>query len=183
MSGRTWFTADTHFGHPRILDYCPASRPFASVGEMDEALVAAWNATVAPQDTVWHLGDFAMGDPGIYLPRLNGEKHLVSGNHDGPATLSCPGWASVQPYAATVVGSHKVVLFHYGLRMWERMRKGSLMLYGHSHGSLPGCRTASGGGTLDVGVDCWNLRPVGLKDVYRRLRTLPLMPEPEAEDG
>jgi calcineurin-like phosphoesterase family protein len=31
-----WFTADSHFGHTSILDYC--QRPFGSVEEMDAAL-------------------------------------------------------------------------------------------------------------------------------------------------
>ncbi len=34
----TWFTADTHFGHAKVLSGRHA-RPFASVTEMDNALV------------------------------------------------------------------------------------------------------------------------------------------------
>ena len=53
----TWFTSDTHFGDHRTLNIW--KRPFASVAEMDARLVAEWNARVAPDDVVWHLGDFA----------------------------------------------------------------------------------------------------------------------------
>ena len=53
-----WFTADTHFGHGGALGLF--RRPFPSVAAMDAALVERWNATVAPADTVWHLGDFAV---------------------------------------------------------------------------------------------------------------------------
>ena len=53
-----FFTSDTHFGHGGSLGlYC---RPYASVAEMNEAMVRRWNETVGPGDEVWHLGDFAI---------------------------------------------------------------------------------------------------------------------------
>src|ERR1017187_8378616 len=55
----TWFTADQHFGHKRIIEL--SGRPFGSVEEMNEAVVDRWNAVVAPDDLVWVLGDFALG--------------------------------------------------------------------------------------------------------------------------
>jgi calcineurin-like phosphoesterase family protein len=52
----------------------------------DEALIVAWNATVRPDDIVWHLGDFAymcsLDNTAGILSGLNGRKHLVRGNHD-----------------------------------------------------------------------------------------------------
>ena len=57
-SPAVWFTADTHFGHGGALGLF--RRPFASVAAMDAALIERWNATVAAEDTVWHLGDFAV---------------------------------------------------------------------------------------------------------------------------
>lgn len=83
---QTFFTSDTHFGHVNILAYC--KRPFRSVGEMNEAIVQRWNERVQPEDTVYHLGDFAMGKKDETLPygkRLNGHKVLIVGNHDAPA--------------------------------------------------------------------------------------------------
>jgi hypothetical protein len=58
-----YFTADTHFNHANIISFC--QRPFASVAEMNEALIAKWNARVGEGDLVYHLGDFAggTGDP------------------------------------------------------------------------------------------------------------------------
>ena len=35
-------------------------RPFASVSEMHEVMVANWNQVVQAQDTVYHLGDIAL---------------------------------------------------------------------------------------------------------------------------
>ena len=53
-----WFTADTHFGHAGALSLY--RRPFASVAEMNAAMIARWNETVGPGEDVWHLGDFAL---------------------------------------------------------------------------------------------------------------------------
>lgn len=77
-----WFTSDTHFGHKNVLKYC--GRPFKTVEEMDEALIANWNAIVKPDDVIYHLGDVAMSIKAVkrVLPRLNGHKILIVGNHD-----------------------------------------------------------------------------------------------------
>lgn len=78
-----WYISDTHFGHKNIIDYC--RRPFANVDEMNEAMIDIWNANVHPLDTVYHLGDVALGKIAESLPLiglLNGYKILVPGNHD-----------------------------------------------------------------------------------------------------
>jgi len=166
---RTWFTSDTHFGHANILKHC--NRPFSSAAEMDGEMLARWNAVVRPEDIVWHLGDFAFRNarsPSDYLRRLHGTKHLIVGNHDHQATLSAPEWASVERLAEVTVDGIRIVMCHYGMRVWPRSHHGSLMLYGHSHGNLPGDRQS-----LDVGVDVWDYRPVGLDQIRERLATLP----------
>jgi calcineurin-like phosphoesterase family protein len=84
MVGTTWFTADPHFGHARIIELC--DRPFASVEEMNEALVHNWNEVVSDGDTVFILGDLALGkidESLLYVAELKGRnKILVPGNHD-----------------------------------------------------------------------------------------------------
>lgn len=52
---------------------------------MDETIIGGWNETVGPDDEVWVLGDYALGDRerGLsLLERLAGTKYLVQGNHD-----------------------------------------------------------------------------------------------------
>lgn len=159
---RVLFTADTHFGHGGARGIY--RRPFADTPGMDEAMVARWNAAVAPDDEVWHLGDFALRLPeaciSALLGRLNGRKHLVTGNNDGPATTALSGWASVQPYAEIEVEGTSLVLCHYPFRTWRNMHRGWWNLHGHSHGRLaPLPRQA------DVGVDAWDFRPVTLAEV------------------
>ncbi len=166
-----YFTSDTHFGDaPRLrVD----KRPFASVGEMDRAIVERWNETVSADDDVWHLGDFAFGPPPAriaeLLTALKGRKHLIIGNNDGPATIELPGWASVQHYAEMTVEGKRLVLCHYPFRTWNKMGQGVIDLHGHSHGRLtPAPRQ------YDVGVDVWDFRPVTLAAILgRRRRSAP----------
>ncbi|MDQ1080744.1 metallophosphoesterase family protein [Pseudoroseomonas cervicalis] len=162
---RLFFTADTHFGHGGARGLY--RRPFASVAEMDAAMLERWNATVAPQDEVWHLGDVALGPKpaalAALLGRLHGRKHLVTGNNDGPATRAWPGWASVRDYAEIVVEGRSLVLCHYPFRSWRDMGRGGINLHGHSHGRLkPLARQC------DVGVDAWDFRPVTLAEILGR---------------
>ena len=86
MSGTTWFTSDTHFFHSKVIEFC--NRPWATVAEMNEGLIANWNARVDKRDKIYVLGDFCFGShnrPKEILPRLNGYKVLVRGNHDHAA--------------------------------------------------------------------------------------------------
>jgi calcineurin-like phosphoesterase family protein len=164
-----WYTADTHFGHSNIIRLC--GRPFSSVGEMDEAVIAAWNAVVAKDDEVYHLGDFCFGPASraqAYLARLNGKKHLVHGNHDKRSVRDMPHWASSSTLIEREIEGVAMVLFHYGMRTWRGSNRGTLHLYGHSHGRLPGDRQS-----CDVGVDAWDFRPVALAEIRARLSTLP----------
>ena len=53
------FTADTHFDHANIIRFC--NRTFASVEEMNEALIGNWNRKVHANDTVFIMGDLHRG--------------------------------------------------------------------------------------------------------------------------
>ncbi|MFN3945092.1 MAG: metallophosphoesterase family protein [Allosphingosinicella sp.] len=157
---RVFFTSDTHFGDHRTLNI--GRRPFASVAEMDAALVARWNAAVAPEDEVWHLGDVARraADVPALLARLPGRKHLVRGNNDPPGTASAPGWDSVQDYAELEIEGRRLVLCHYPFRTWNGQHKGAINLHGHSHGRMKPLTRQ-----IDVGVDVWDFRPVTLAEL------------------
>jgi calcineurin-like phosphoesterase family protein len=157
-----FFTADTHFGHGGALGLY--RRPFAGVAAMDAALLENWNTTVAPDDDIWHLGDVALGrtaaQMAALLDRLNGRKHLVTGNNDSAATTSLPGWASVQPYAEIEQDGRLLVLCHYAFRTWNGQRRGAVNLHGHSHGRLAPLPRQ-----FDVGVDARDFRPVTLSQL------------------
>jgi calcineurin-like phosphoesterase family protein len=166
-----FFTSDTHFGHGGALGLY--RRPFASVAAMNEGLIERWNVTVGPEDLVWHLGDFAIRQPAAVaaelLARLQGRKHLVTGNNDPEATTAHEAWESVQPYVEVTVDGTSLVLCHYPFRSWRGMGKGWINLHGHCHGRLkPQSRQ------FDVGVDVWDFRPISLREILAsRRRTKP----------
>jgi calcineurin-like phosphoesterase family protein len=157
-----WFTADTHFGHAGALSLY--RRPFASVAEMNAAMIARWNEIVGPDDDVWHLGDFALrtgvAEAAALLHQLNGRKHLVTGNNDKPEVAGLAEWSSVQAYAEMTVDGHRLVLCHYAFRTWNGMAKGALNLHGHSHGRLKPLPRQT-----DVGVDVWDFRPIAVRQM------------------
>lgn len=64
----TFFTADTHFSHARIIELC--NRPFADIEEMDEEILERINSTVTEKDRLVILGDVCMGKLETSLGRL-----------------------------------------------------------------------------------------------------------------
>jgi calcineurin-like phosphoesterase family protein len=170
MTQQVWFTSDTHFGHANIVTY--SGRPFADVNEMDEALVLNWNAVVKPGDVVYHVGDFALCDAEIatkIVKRLAGQKYLVFGNHDKRLRKDksfLENWIWAKDLADITVGEQRVVLMHYAMRVWNQSHRGAWQLHGHSHGSLkedPHLLQA------DVGVDCWDQRPVSFEEIATKM--------------
>ncbi len=163
-----WFTADTHFGHAGALALY--RRPFGSVAAMNAAMVARWNEVVCPNDDVWHLGDFALrigvAKAGTLLRSLNGRKRLITGNNDPPEIIRLSEWSSVQAYAEITVELHRLILCHYAFRTWNGMAKGTLNLHGHSHGRLKPLSRQT-----DVGVDCWDFRPIAVYQIRGAARS------------
>lgn len=83
-----FLVSDTHFGHAGVCrfmrnDGVTKLRPWTDPDEMDEAMVAAWNERVRPNDKVYHLGDVVINRKALgIMRRLNGDKVLIRGNHD-----------------------------------------------------------------------------------------------------
>jgi calcineurin-like phosphoesterase family protein len=175
----TWFTSDHHFGHANIIGY--SDRPFADVEAMDVGLVAAWNAAVAPLDTVWVLGDMALGriaESLALVGGLNGRKLLLAGNHDrcwAGHGAKADGWteryldagfAEVHQGAINLkLGRQRARACHFPYRGDSHdhdrypdhrpIDSGEWLLHGHVHE-----RWRQRGRMINVGVDVWNYRPV-----------------------
>lgn len=179
----TWFISDTHFGHANIIKY--SKRPYKDVDEMNEMMIQEWNKLVKPEDNVHHNGDFAfmpVDKLEKLLWRLNGNIHLVLGNHDKEIVknknrlLKQGKFNTIQNYNELKLNGQMIVLFHYGLRVWNKSHHGSILLYGHSHGSLPPY-----GKSVDIGVDCKEItkeyRPIHLDEVlkYMNKRETPVV--------
>lgn len=81
-----YYTADTHFGHARIIELC--DRPFGSVEEMNQTMIDNINAIVKSTQTLAILGDACMGkleESLKCIAQINARVVLVPGNHDRPS--------------------------------------------------------------------------------------------------
>jgi calcineurin-like phosphoesterase family protein len=163
-----FFTSDTHFNHAKIIELC--ERPFDTVEDMDEAMIANWNSRVSRGDIVYHLGDFTFArskaEVERYVRRLNGQKHLILGNHDYSQTKNAKGWAWTGHYKEIKVGEQRIVMSHYSMRTWHGSHGGAWMLYGHSHGTLMRDWQVR---SFDVGVDVWSFAPLSFDEVAKQV--------------
>ena len=83
MIDLNYYIADLHFGHKNVISL--DGLPFASVDDMDSAIIERWNEKVQDTEDVYILGDFChMSErpEQWYLRQLKGKKHLIIGNHD-----------------------------------------------------------------------------------------------------
>ena len=175
----TWFTSDIHFGHANIIQY--SGRPFRDVDHMNQALIERWNALVQPADTVWVLGDVAMGRIVDTLPlvsRLAGRKLLLAGNHDrcwsghGPRAAEWieryedVGFEEIHQGSIELsVGGHDVLACHFPYRgdsqdedRYPEARpvdKGRWLVHGHVHEQW-----RQHDRMINVGCDAWACRPI-----------------------
>ena len=164
---KTWFIADTHFGHEQILKY--EDRPFTSVDHMGTVLIENWNNAVADEDEVWHLGDVALV-PKLQiikiLAQLKGHKRLVCGNHDKRITNTWwlnHGFEYVQKYPGMVDLGY-ALLSHVPI---PNTRK--LNIHGHMHANKH--RTMPPGKSnlySCVSVEQTGFRPVDLMELLNR---------------
>jgi calcineurin-like phosphoesterase family protein len=170
-----WITSDTHFNHANIIDYC--SRPFSDIAAMNYALIARWNERVTPEDTVYHLGDFAMGSPVAwpkFTSRLYGHKILVPGNHDRDrGEMLAIGFNQVLDVNVVVnIDGVLAWLNHYPLKD-ETARKFvrppapaeyDIALCGHVHQHWKVKQ-----GVVNVGVDVWDFTPISIRQALDAL--------------
>lgn len=178
-----WFTSDTHFGHKNIIKY--SGRPYCSLEEMDNQLVANWNRVVKASDKIYHLGDiaFCKNNLPMSLSLLNGQVSYLYGNHS--KGLVVPNeWVCLGNYHELDYNGIKFVLNHYSQRVWNKSHYGSIHLYGHSHGELPPL-----GRSVDVGVDSSSLtgtkeyRPFSIDEVLGWAKLQPMILHHMREPG
>ncbi len=176
-----YFTADTHFYHANIIKYC--NRPFQNVEEMNEKLIENWNKIISPKDVVYVIGDFVFGHAEKQATRiielvrsLKGNILLIKGSHDkldhfDPSTLGkdASRFKIFQDRIVTIsYENQEIVLCHYAMRVWPKSHFGTWHLFGHSHGKLEGL-----GKSFDVGVDCWNFKPLSFPEICGIMKTKP----------
>lgn len=216
-----WYTSDLHLMHrlvagkrgfwrdwggepcecdwtPNLIgmphrDHCPYL-PQPDTAAHDAALIANWNSVVAPQDTVWVLGDLTLRNPDDIwdkIDRMRGWKRLVLGNHDAAFAGSRGSWKhqrsylehfeSVHDYASVRLEGQQVMLSHFPLNgdgegkpdrcaPYRLRDEGMPVVHGHTHRSGQLSRSDRGTLQIHVGLDAHDLKPVSEAWVMRMLR-------------
>ncbi len=145
-----WFTSDTHYGHKNIVRGVSSwgnksgCRDFETIAEMNDAMIENINACVQPDDTLYHLGDVAMGgfdNVHLFLERLQCKNiHLVLGNHDYHIRKNRDEvqakFASVDKLMVKRIDDERMNMCHFPMLVWEDHHRGVWHLHGHSHGHL-----------------------------------------------
>ena len=152
------YIADLHFGHKGVLSF--DDRPFKTIEENDIELVDRWNRVTDIDDDVYILGDISWH--GVMktidiIQSLNGNKHLIIGNHDKKFLKNKDfreEFVEIAHYKEVSDGNKIVVLCHYPIMSYNGMLNGRYHLYGHVH----------------TGVD-WNILKRFEEDLFEEWKT------------
>lgn len=160
-----FFSSDYHFGHKNILKY--DNRPFKTIEEHDEAIIANHNSVVGVNDDFYYLGDFCFNKRAEeYFARLNGNKFFIRGNHDNSQMVRL--YKQYGTYLGNLeeitIEGQLISLCHYSMLVWNKSHRGAWQLYGHSHHNLPDNIHSM---SFDVGVngDGYNYTPLSFNQV------------------
>ena len=209
MKQNIFFSSDSHYGHANICrgtstwDHFQegsshqGTRDFATLEQMNDALVNGINNHVGEQDVLYHLGDWSFG--GLknifsFRDRIKCRNiHFILGNHDlhivnkrpdpdNPERTTQDLFASVQTYLEKSfpipnyegegkIPRMRVCMQHFSQRVWNKSHHGAFHLFGHSHGTLD---EQPWGRSMDVGVDSAHrllgeYRPFSWEEVYNYL--------------
>ena len=164
-----FFTADLHLNSHVLVDR--HVRPFASIDEMNDALIGAINDRGGEDDLLIHVGDIIQygndrewpGEkvkPSEFIRRMNPTFVNVKGNHDANNEVM-----SACNDMRTYLGNrYSVSVGHYpsnNPKARGTFRKGDVHLCGHVHGAWRHFVDFDNKVlNVNVGVDTWDYRPV-----------------------
>lgn len=127
---KTYVITDSHWGHKKMIEYC--GRP----ANFDQLIINQWQATVQPQDVVYHLGDVTWGSQGQLIQIMHGlpgTKILIRGNHDRNHSNN---WFIQAGFSAVLEKAQisGVILSHFPVFMTEEeLERGIINVHGHFH--------------------------------------------------
>ena len=149
MTSRKLYISDLHFGHINVTkagkDF--DNRGFKDLNEMHDVITKKWNTEVRDCDEVyivgyccWHLDNSNFEKYKKLLNSLNGNKHLITGNHDNVVSSKFRSlYVEVCDYKELqdiVFGVNKrVILSHYFMPFYNHHYRNAIMIHGHSHNS------------------------------------------------
>lgn len=165
-----YLTSDNHFGETRITPaFNPFFRPFKSVEEQDEFMIARINEVVGEDDELYHLGDAAYTVEGIkcmdQIRRKN--RTLILGNYDIDIPEKMPLLQAAfngNVFDSMLRSFDGVLMYlnHYpvnGAKHSAQMPH-ALSIVGHIHGLWKVQPNM-----INVGADAWHFRPVSMTEI------------------
>ena len=158
-----WVISDTHFGHKNIIDY--ENRPFASVEDMNAAIINNWRKIVNKKDIVFMLGDFSFYDKELtqsLMSALPGRKILILGNHDS---------RSVEWYREVGfehVSKWPIIIDDFYILSHAPVYLCSSMPYANIHGHIHS-KKMTGGNYYNASVEHINYTPINLDAIKQTL--------------
>lgn len=182
-----YFVADTHFGHKNIFKH--TKRKFSETQDLvehDEKLIEIWNKKIKKNDIVYIVGDFSFHSAEKtkeLLKRLNGQKHLILGNHDTSSsriqemfvTVSHIKFVSFKKDNYHFMDDNmEIVLCHYPIASWPNKQRGAINVHGHCHGKYDKINRIDKELRVDVGIDSelGNNDIVSLEQLYHACKKI-----------
>lgn len=159
--------ADLHLGHTAVIDYYTRPFPSGATGEMDGVLIGNWNASIGPEQQIYHLGDLtykADAETNLaYRKRLHGRITWIRGNHD-----TC--LPDADDMAVISHDGNRFLLIHNPKHVpdgWD-----GWVIHGHTHNNrLAEYPFFSGERkTINVSVEVTGYRPVPLTEIADLIR-------------
>lgn len=163
----TWIISDTHFFHENIGKYC--NRP----ENWQELIIQNWNDRVTPDDTVLHLGDFALGKKyhfELLTGVLNGRLLLIQGNHDRLSRAFCEahGVNLIKDSIQIELGDRVKLIFSH--RPIVPLENGYINLHGHIHNLPPPPEGSNlGPNHINMSVEVREYRPWRLHEIIKQI--------------
>lgn len=176
--GNIFVTSDLHFGHNK--DFCYKPRGFENVNEMNKGLLKNYNSIVKSNDEVYILGDLVVGniEEGMEYARwLNGQIHLILGNHDSPKKIELyREMKNIRTISFAEAFTYKK--FHFYLSHYPTLtatypdgglRNKTYNLCGHTHTDYPFFH-AGVGAIYHCEVDAHDNKPICIDDIIDNLK-------------
>lgn len=173
---KIYLTSDLHFGHNKEFLYVP--RGFASIEEHDETIIKNWNEIIDNNDDIFVLGDLMLNDNELGLERLrclNGNLHIIRGNHDTDIRMSLYKEAGFHVIGCADIFHYR--RYHFYLSHFptltanlekESLHQCTLNLYGHTHQKTNFYEDRPY--MYHVGLDSHNCYPVLLDDIIEEMK-------------
>lgn len=164
-----WIISDTHFGHENIVKY--TKRPFKTVEEMNEIIIRNWNNKIRKNDTIYHLGDFAVSltdkEYMKLVKTLNGNIILVRGNHDriGKKKLFKFGFKDV----VKRIKVDNYILTHKPIKP-QHLKDGIINIHGHIHNHCYTEDYIDTSNYVNVSIEVMDYEPIKFEKLKREIK-------------